>query len=183
MKLVITDAKRFHCGQMARQMRVDHHASLLKMGVSIHQELRSTFDLSYYSRAAFADGHLAAIWGMEGSIMSSSAKVWLVLSQYAMRFPITILRQAKAELVFMTATKTELVTTLIPDDEAAHRLAVHLGFESPDGFSFGPAQTRMMRGELLDHLWNNPDLMVDAGTARQVAVVWRRDRQEGTNGN
>jgi hypothetical protein len=175
MKLVITDAKRFHCGQMARSMRVEHHAALLKMGVSIHRELRRVFDLSYYSRAAFVDGHLAGLWGLEGSMLSSSAKVWLVLSQYALRFPVTVLRQAKTEIAYMAATKTDLITTMIPDDEPAHRLVAFLGFESPDGFGGGRPRSRSGRNNLLRYLKNNPELMVSAGTASQIGVIYRRD--------
>lgn len=182
MKLVITDAKRFHCGQIARTMRVDHEASLRVMGVSIHRELRRVFGLSYYRRCAHLDGHLVALWGMEGSMMSSSGKVWLVLSQYALRFPKLILGHARLEIENMALGKSELFTTVIPDDEPAQRLVAHLGFESPDGFGEGPARTVRARGRLVRHLNGNPDLMVEAGTARQVAVVWRKDRQESPDG-
>lgn len=173
MKLQIVDGKRRFCGQIARTMRVEHHAALLKRGVSIHRELRRVFDLSYYSRAAFVDGHLAALWGMEGSIMSSSARVWLILSQYAVRFPIAIMRQARAELAYVAGTKTEVLTTLIPEDAAAHRLVAHLGFESPDGFGFGPPHGRRARGEFLHHLQSTPGIMHE----HQVAVIWRRENQ------
>lgn len=179
MKLVITDAKRFHCGQIARTMRVDHEAALLKMGVSVHRELRRVYGLSYYRRAAHLDGYLVGLWGMEGSMLSSQGKVWLVLAQYALRFPKLILGHARAELANMAIGKSELFTTVIPDDEAAHRLVAHLGFESPDGFGEGPARTVRDRGRLLRHLSTTPDLMVES----QVGVIWRKDRQEGAHGN
>lgn len=180
MNLQIIDAKPHHCGQIARSIRVDHHAALLKVNVPIHHELRAAFDRSYYRRAAFFDGHLAAVWGAEGSILASRSLVWLALAQYAVKFPIAVLRQAKREIDYLARTKSELVTTVIPDDEAAQRLVAFLGFESPDGFGGGPARTRSSRGNLVRYLKSNPSLiMVTAGSARQVGVIWRRSWHGG----
>lgn len=171
MNIEIADAKRFHCGQMARLMRADHHAALLKMGVPVHQELRRTFDLSYYRRSAFVDGYLFAMWGMEGSIFASMAKVWLVLSQYAAGFPVTILRHAKQEIADMALTKSTLITTLIPDDEPAHRLVAFLGFEAPDGFGGGPPRGRSSRNNLLRYMRNNPEMLIPSGMMPQIGVI------------
>lgn len=175
MKIEIVNAKRYHCGHMARLMRVEHHAALLRMQVPIHREIRRTFDLSFYRRSAFLDGDLAAMWGLEGSMLSSAARVWLVLSQHVLKHPTLILRHAAREIERMAATRSELVTTVIPDDDAAHRLVAFLGFESPDGFGGGRARNRSGRNNLIRYFRNNPDLMVHAGPMPQIGVVYRKE--------
>lgn len=177
MKVELTAGRLHHCGQLARTMRVDHHAALIRMGVPIHRELRDIFGRSYYRRAAFVDGHLAALWGVEGTRLTSWGRLWLVLSQYAMTFPITVARHAKREIAQIAMVKPTLVTTVIADDAPAQRLVVFLGFEAPDGFGGGPAKTRSARGNLARYLYRNGDLMVRAGNAQQVEVIFRRDWQ------
>lgn len=174
MKIEISEMKAWHVGSILRRMRVDHEAALRAMDVDMHSELWAKFQCSYYRRSAFIDGYLAAVWGVEGTSLSSEGLVWLVLSQYALKFPVAVLRHAKAEIRHLARTKTRLVTTLVPDDDAAHRLVIFLGFQPADGFGGKPATTRSSRNNLLRYLKNNPDLMVAAGTARQVAVCWDR---------
>ena len=174
MKVEITEAKLQHCGQITRLLRVEHAAMLLRMGVPIHRELRDSFHRSYYRRAAFVDGHLVAVWGCEGSLISSTGLLWLAMSQYAVKFPMAVLRYAKREIEHLGKTKTELVTTLLPDDEPAHRLAVFLGFEAPDGFGGGRARDRRFRNNLMNYWRSNPELLMESGGAAQVGVIWRR---------
>ncbi len=175
MKIDIVPAKLHHCGILARFLRVEHAALLMRTNVPIHRELRDTFERSYYRRSAFVDGHLAGMWGCEGSLISSQGMVWLAMSQYAVKFPMTALRLAKREIDHLAKTKTELLTTLLPDDEPAHRLALFLGFEALDSFGGGRARCRRTRSTLMRHLRTNPDFLVNAGTAKQIGVVWHRE--------
>lgn len=175
MKLDIIDAKIFHCGAIIRAMRVDHQRALMAMGVPIHRELRRMFDGSYYRRAAFIDGALAAVWGVESTPICSDGLVWLVLAQHAMKHPFTIMRQARKELAALAGSKVQLSTTVIADDEAAIRLAVALGFEVANDMRGAKAETKVGRGRLMRYLQGNPDLLVPAGTAKQIGIVWRRE--------
>lgn len=173
MKLEVTEGHLWQCGRIARSMRVDHHRLLLSMGVPIHRELRAMFEGSYYRRAAHLDGTLAAIWGVESTPVSSDGRVWLVLAQHAIKHPMTIIRQARRELTHLAGTKSCLTTTVIADDEPAIRLAVMLGFRVENDPAGVPASGKEGRGRLMRYLKGNPDLLVPAGGAQQIAVVWR----------
>lgn len=173
MNLEITEARVRHCGQISRTMRVDHHRLLLSMGVPIHRELRSMFEGSYYRRAAHLDGTLAAIWGVESTPVSSDGRVWLVLAQHAIKYPLTIIRQARKELTHLAGTKSCLTTTVIANDEPGIRLAVMLGFQVDNDLEGLRAHDRKGRGRLMRYLKGNPDLLVPAGSAQQIAIVWR----------
>ena len=178
MIVEIKDGERWHCGQIARTLRAEHHLLLLRKNVNVHRELRRKFDRSYYRRSAFIDGYLAAVWGVEGSPLSFHGQLWLALSQYALRYPMAVLRQAKLEVEHISNLQRELVTTVQPEDEAAHRLVVWLGFETPDGFGGGPAQTRQRRNNLLRYMKGNPELVHDYGGTGQIGVIWRKEWSE-----
>ena len=178
MKIDIVDGERFHCGQIARTLRAEHHLLLLRKNVNVHRELRKKFDASYYRRSAFIDGYLAAVWGVEGSPLSFTGQLWLALSQYALRYPLAVLRQAKVEIEHVSRLQREIVTTVQPEDEAAHRLVVWLGFETADGFGGGPAHTRSRRNNLLRYMSNNPELVHDYGGGGQIGVIWRKEWNE-----
>lgn len=176
MKLEVIDAKAFHCGAIIRTMRVDHQRALMAMGVPMHREFRSMFDASYYRKAAFIDGKLAAVWGVEGTPMCTEGRIWLVLGQHTMKHPVTVMREARKQLEEIATTKTRLVTTVIGDDEASVRLAVALGFEAADGSAPGSrAHSREGRSQLVRYLRENPALLVAAGSAQQIGIVWQRE--------
>jgi len=172
-RLEIIDARPYHCGQIARMMRVEHHAALLRMNVPIHKEFRRMFDGSYYRKAALVDGKLAAVWGVESTPINSDGIVWLALAQHAVKHTSMILRQAKRELEALAQTKRHLTTTLIPGDETAMRFAVALGFRAADDSAEGArAESRDGKRRLMRYLSSNPDLLVPAGSARQISIVW-----------
>lgn len=172
MRLEIVPGKRRYCGPLARYLRVEHDAALRRMNVPIHRELRLMFDGSYYTRAAFVDGHLSAMWGLYGSLLDSEGLVWLVLAQHAVRYPKTILRVARAEIEKMAEGKSLLFTTVVADDIPSQRLAAYLGFQPKDG-GMPRATDRDMRRDMVRYFQNNPDLMVEAGASQQIGVIYR----------
>lgn len=128
----VQDAKPWHCGQALRAMRPDHRRALDKLGAAQHRELRAIFDASIIRNACFADGKLAAVWGVTGTIASNMGYVWLVLTETALKYPIETLRRARQELAKIMETQTELATTVVADDPAAVRFALALGFHAKD---------------------------------------------------
>lgn len=128
MKVEIVDAKRRHCGPMARMMRVDHEAALRRRGVHLHRAIKEKFVESYYCRTAFVDGHIAGMWGLCGSSLASDGMVWLVVAQHIIKHRRKIVEVARAELALMARGKVSLGTTVIPEDETARRFAAFLGF-------------------------------------------------------
>lgn len=131
----IIDAKPFHCGAMARALRGDHRRAVLALGVDVHRELRARFDASALRRAWLIDGQLAGLGGVTGMSLSAHGMIWLALAQEAVdRFPVAMMRTARAQLAQFMAIKRELVTVLLAGDAAAVRFALHLGFEyeAPD---------------------------------------------------
>lgn len=91
---------------------------------ALHRAMRSSF----YCRTALMDGKPVAMWGIKGNLMCDVAFVWLVLSDDIANIPGAITREARRELRAIMANYRELATTVLPDDAAAVRFAVYLGF-------------------------------------------------------
>lgn len=170
----VIEAKPFMCGRMARLLRLEHQEGALRIGLDAHRGLRTTFDKSYYRKAWLIDEDLAALGGVQGTIMSPSGFIWLALSQKATRYPIAIVKEARRQLDEIMKTKLELHTTIIGGDEAAKRLVAFLGFHVADHGPGAPAETRYGRKRLIDHIDHEPALRIPFGSGYAVMVGFHR---------
>lgn len=125
----IVEAKSYHCGQMVRALRNDHHKALLKLGLNAHRQLRACYDDSGFCRAWMIDGKLAGLGGVTGTIASSTGYIWLALTEDATRHPKMIIKEARNQLEEIMSTKRQLFTTLVDADPTSRRFAEHLGFQ------------------------------------------------------
>jgi hypothetical protein len=122
---------------MSGSMRTACAVALGEMGFNPREGLRRALIASSYCRTALIDGKPAAMWGVIGGLMAHSANVWLVLSDEAVRIPRAVLREAKAELGHIMQDYVVVSATVLPDDAAAIRFALHLGFGGDDGEPWG----------------------------------------------
>lgn len=133
----LIEAKPWHCGQMARALRVEHHRAVLGLGCHAHRELSGVFELSFFRRAFLVDGRLVALGGVIGSLLSTTGFVWLAVSEGAARHKVAIVREARRQLAQLAQVKRTLVTSLLPGDETAKRFAAYLGFVEAEGVPLG----------------------------------------------
>lgn len=131
----IVPASVRHIRPMSACMRSAAAIALQGYGFNPREALRRALVSSFYCRTAMIDGKPAAMWGVAGTLLGVHAYVWLVLSPSIQRFPRALLRRSKAELAEVMADCREITTTVLPDDEASIRFALHLGFrgETADG--------------------------------------------------
>lgn len=125
----IIEAREYHCGQIIRRLREEHHAAIMGLGVNAHREIRAKFDDSAFRRAWLIDDRLAGLGGVTGPLASSSGFIWLALTAQATRYPVAIMKEAQRQIDQILETKRDLVTSLIPGDRTAIRFATRLGFE------------------------------------------------------
>lgn len=109
-------------------MRSDGSAALDGYGFNPREGLRRAFRASVYARTAMVEGRPIAMWGIAGGILSDGAYVWLVLSDEVRRLPKAIVREARAELALAAGRYRHIAATVLPEDEASLRFALHLGF-------------------------------------------------------
>lgn len=134
MNYEITTASIRHVRPMSRHLRAAACMTLRGFGFDSRRALHRAFLQSIYCRTALIDGKPVAMWGVVAGLMSETAYVWLVISDQIANIPLSITREAKAELSKIMEHYDELAATVLPDDDAAIRFAVYLGFhDSHDG--------------------------------------------------
>lgn len=129
----IVPSSILHVRPMSRKMRAAACITLQGFGLQPREALRRAVRASPYCRTALVDGKPVAMWGVKETLLSDCAVVWLVLSQEIARLPTAIVREARAELDRVMQTRREIAITVLPDDDAAIRFAVYLGFHDRDG--------------------------------------------------
>jgi hypothetical protein len=167
-KFEIIEARPYHCGQIVRRLRTEHRAAIL--GINAHQELRDRFEASGFRRAWLIDGNLCALGGVAGGALSRVGYIWLALSQQALDYPIAIVKEAQRQLAEIMTVKRELATVILPNDKAAMRLAIFLGFHVADEGLGSPAVTRSERLALRRYLESAPELRIEMANRHVVPV-------------
>ena len=169
-------ARAHHCGQMCRLLRHEHARAIAAIGIEPHRALRHYFDQSSIRKAWLIDGKLAGLGGVTGTKMASTGFVWLALSSAAMKYPIKIVKTARAQLDEIMTIKHDLVTTIIDGDEAAQRLAVFLGF-TPSGTEWHrAASSRHGRNAVNDSIARSADARLPLGNGYVTAMHYEEAR-------
>ena len=137
----IVEGRPYHCGQMARILRLDQQKAIAVIGMSTHHEMRDKFDQSTFRKAWLINGRLAAVGGVVGSRLSAFGLVWLAMSNEAMKYPLAVVKEARRQLAEAMETRQMLVTNILDGDEAAKRFAVFLGFVPYDENESLPASS------------------------------------------
>lgn len=171
----IIDAKPWHCGQVARILRQEHQRELGRAGVNIHQELKRNFDGSFWRKAGLIDGHLVGMGGVLGSPIDTTGFVWMALSDEVRKHPLAVARVLRSLLKEIMETRHELATVVIPEDDAALRLAVFMGFHCEHEGPGKPVNGRFGRRHLSEYIKKNTELRMRIGNGTCVPLGYHRD--------
>jgi hypothetical protein len=154
-----------HIKPLSKVLRAAACMTLEGFGFHPREALRRAFVASMNCRVALVDGKPAAAWGVKATLLGDTAFVWLVLSDAIAAIPRAILREAKAELARIMEGYREIAITVLPDDIAAVRFAVALGFhdrENDDG--------HLSRKEMTDAILTDPQYKIPVGDAYVIAM-------------
>jgi hypothetical protein len=125
----IVPALPVHVGIIAGQLTDDERARFKGMGRDARRVIRGFFRQSSYRRTALLDERPAAIWGITGTLASSSGILWLRLSAVARKRPRLVVEECRAELARMLDVRREVVAYIHEDDAVAQRFAEFFGFQ------------------------------------------------------
>jgi hypothetical protein len=171
----VIEARPWHCGRMARLLRIEHASAIARLGIDSHRELSSRFGESAFRRAWLIDGELAALGGVTGPQMAAWGFLWLALTERARRYPVAIVKEAKRQLAEIMVVKRELATTILDNDAAARRLAIFLGFHVADEGRGAPARSRFARRDLSRFLDTEPAARMPIGNGYVIAMGYHHD--------
>lgn len=168
MTYQIVPTRMVHVAPMARAMREGAKDTICALGLNSRRVLHDAVVGSHYCRVAIKDGKPIAMWGLKGVMLSGYAFVWLALSAPAQAMPRRVIVEATHELARMGEQFEELATTVLPEDDAAIRLAAFLGFHDQhekDG-------TTMPYRDRVKQLKHDPRHRVAFGGAEVIALGW-----------
>lgn len=154
-----------HVRPMSAQLRAAACITLQGFSLEPRRALHRAFIASSYCRTALKDGRPVAMWGVKGTMLGDIAFVWLVLSDEVTKMPVSVVREARAELAKVMETNSEVAITVLPDDEAAVRFAVYLGFhdrENNDG--------ELSRKQLCEAILADPQYRIPVGDHYVIAL-------------
>lgn len=122
----IVPATPLHVGPIARRMGAE--ARIIEAsGGRVRRWMRWQLQNSSEAWVAIVDGEPCAIWGIWGGALEFEGRVWLVLTDKARQYRVTVVRGARAWLEYVGATR-RLVSLVRASDERAQRFARFLGF-------------------------------------------------------
>lgn len=164
----IVPASIRHIRPMSKRLRTAACITLERFGEDPRRALHRAFIASNYCRTALIDGKPVAMWGVCGALMSNVASVWLVIAEDIVKLPLVIVREARSELAHVMGNYHELVTTVLPDDAAAVRFALYLGFQ---GFE----EDDLLHKVKYEDLMNDPKYRVPVGDSYIIALGYRAE--------
>ena len=162
MTYAVVPASIRHVRPMARQLRAAACITLQGFGLNAREALRRAYVASSYCRTAVADGKPIAMWGVKNTVLGDTGIVWLVLSEAVTRMPVAVVKEARAELAKMMERLSEIAITVLPDDIAAIRFAVALGFHD--------REDEMPRKEMCEAILADPRYRVPVGDQFVIAL-------------
>lgn len=158
-----------HIRPMSKRLRTAACITLGRFGENPRRGLHRAFIASNYCRTALIDGQPVAMWGVCGALMSNVASVWLVIAEDIVNLPLSIVREARAELAHVMGNYHELVTTVLPDDNAAVRFALYLGFQGYDEDDDMPRKARY------ESLMSDPRHRIPVGDSYVIGLGYRAE--------
>ena len=163
----IVPASVRHVRAMSQSMRPEASLAVMPFGFEPRAALRRAFVASFNCRTALVDGKPAAMWGVAGALLGDTATVWLVLSRETQQMPRAVLREARAELRRAAQSFRHVVATVLPNDEASIRFAVHLGFRG-EADEDGPQE-----GDGVHDILTNPAYRIPLGEGYAIRLGYR----------
>jgi hypothetical protein len=113
---------------LARNLRAKDRAELLLAGMEPRRAIRMCLRTSVYSKVAYVDGAIAAMWGLGGGLLSDTGVPWLLTTPAVELAKVSFLKVARAELAIMMAMRARLTNHVAADYVEALRFLTALGF-------------------------------------------------------
>ncbi len=143
-EIVIEDTIPAYLRMMADATHKDIADTVIKLGMSPRRALWKSWKNSIFSKTAFINGKIAAIWGLGGSTMDTIGYPWLVLAPCADEYPFKVAFIYKKELMKMQSMYPELEDYVDCKNEKAIRLLEIMGFSlSKDTVRCGECDMRI----------------------------------------
>lgn len=136
--ITIEDTIPLHLRMMSEAMTLDSMETAKRMGMTPLKALWHSYRNSIICKTAFIDGRIAAIWGLNGIMLSDAAKPWLVMTPETQEYPFRVAFRYRKELENMLKLFPVLEEYVPESNEKSIRLLELMGFKvSKNRIPFG----------------------------------------------
>lgn len=134
----IVDGRPHHLRLLADGLRAGDREEIAAQRMGPYRVLRRTFRDSLWSRTAFVDGEIAAMFGLGGLVLSDLGLPWLLTTPAVERIPVTFVKRARDAVQDMLNMKPRLENHVLASYTGACRLLEVLGFLLDEPHPYGP---------------------------------------------
>ena len=143
----IVPATNAHVYTLAANLRQGDADELEATGFHVKHGVRKTFRAALLRCSVFADGELAAMFGMGGDALSNVGTPWLLTTKAIERVPVSFVRVGRQIVQDMLHEKPILVNYVDARYVSACRFVEVLGFVLEPPAPFGPKGALFRRFE------------------------------------
>jgi len=130
MTYEVIPASQLYVGPHVARLPAEQRAELQRVsGMAPRRWYRSFLNCSSYARVGLLDNVPVAMWGITGTMLSSTGTAWLSVTPEARRHPFIVGRVARDEVQAILRTKGEIQSLVLCGDDRARRFLRFLGFE------------------------------------------------------
>lgn len=126
-----------HIGAMADRLRAGDLAEIEAAGLRPGRALWRSYRGSFYTKTAFVDDEIAAVWGLSGSPLGRFGQPWLLTTPAAEKVKTAFLRTGRQEVAKMLTMCPVLLGYVDSTYHKALRLLEMLGFDLEEPLPFG----------------------------------------------
>ncbi len=138
-----------HIRILGEHLRDDDRREVLAFGFPVKKVLWRTYKAAIFSKTAFVNGELAAVWGVGGSYLGMSVRPWLLTTPACEKIsPLRFARIYQQEVMSMLGSYPLLVNWVDARYTKAVRLLENIGFDVFDPEEFGPWKEMFRRFEM-----------------------------------
>lgn len=119
-----------HLRELAENLRKEDEDEILSFGFTPAQALWRSYKASLFTKTAFVDGKLAAVWGVCGKFMGAIGQPWLLTTDAVYEVsPLKFARVYQQEVKEMLKMFPKLENYVIASYSSATRLLEIIGFK------------------------------------------------------
>lgn len=124
----IIDTAPWHLRDMATAMQSDSAETARKTGMTPLKALWDSYRRSIICKSAFINGKLAAIWGVEGTVMAEIGRPFLIMTPETQEYPMRVWFRYRKEINKMLEMFPCLEEYVPETNEKSIRMLEIMGF-------------------------------------------------------
>lgn len=141
----IVDATAEHVRLLGTRLRVEDQIEVTSAGLTPKQAVWRSWRHALIRRTAFIGDEIAAMWGVNGTVLGNTGNPWLLTTSAIEKMPLAFLKEARREVGEMLEGHPVLSNHVAASYTRAIRFLRLLGFTVDEPRPFGPLRAPFCR--------------------------------------